>query len=184
VGIYADYLTQGLADNHEKLTAERKKQLRRISEIRGRAILTFASSLTKEQAQIGIEYDDRIPFLDQINNIEGERLDVILETPGGAAEIVEDLVVNTRSRFSEIAMIIPGYAKSAGTIMVMAGDEILMEPSSALGPIDAQILQGGKRFSAHAFLEGIEKIKSEVEDTGQLNKAYIPILQNISPERN
>jgi hypothetical protein len=48
-------------------------------------------------------------------------------------------------------------------------------------PIDAQIIQGGKRFSAHAFLEGLKKIKEEIEKQGHLNRAYIPILQNISP---
>jgi hypothetical protein len=33
----------------------------------------------------------------------------------------------------------------------MAGDEILMGPTSALGPVDAQILFQGKRFSADPF---------------------------------
>ena len=50
-----------------------------------------------------------------------------------------------------------------------------------LGPIDAQIFYQGKRFSADALLEGMEKIKKEVVDTGTLNRAYIPILQGISP---
>jgi ClpP class serine protease len=60
----------------------------------------------------------------------------------------------------------------------MAGDEILMGTGSALGPIDAQIGQtNGKRFSAHAFLEGFKKIKEEVAATGKLNPAYIPSLQ-------
>lgn len=63
----------------------------------------------------------------------------------------------------------------------MAGDEILMEPASALGPIDAQIIYQGKQFSADAFIKGLDKIKEEVKDTGVLNKAYIPILQSISP---
>lgn len=63
----------------------------------------------------------------------------------------------------------------------MGADEILMEPSSALGPIDAQMTYQGKVFSAHALLEGMKKIKEEVERTKTLNKAYIPILQNISP---
>jgi ClpP class serine protease len=65
----------------------------------------------------------------------------------------------------------------------MAGDEILMGKTSALGPIDAQMIYPGtgKRFSADALLEGLEKIKKEVLDTGKLNPAYIPILQNISP---
>jgi len=63
----------------------------------------------------------------------------------------------------------------------MAGDEILMDSTSALGPIDAQISQNNKRFSAHAFLEGLEKIKQETASTGSLNRAYIPMLQLLSP---
>jgi hypothetical protein len=56
-----------------------------------------------------------------------------------------------------------------------------MEPASALGPIDAQMTWQGKVFSADALLEGLEQIKKEVQATGILNKAYIPILQGLSP---
>jgi hypothetical protein len=63
----------------------------------------------------------------------------------------------------------------------MAGDEILMDSISALGPIDAHLQWQGKTFSADALLEGLEKIKTEVVETGTLNRAYIPILQGISP---
>jgi hypothetical protein len=90
-------------------------------------------------------------------------------------------VRSLRSRYDDIAVIVPGWAKSAGTIMVMAADEILMDSASAVGPIDAQIFWQGKVFSADALLEGFEKIKKEVEDTQTLNRAYIPILQGISP---
>jgi ClpP class serine protease len=179
MGIYTEYLDKSF--DWPALQAERKKQLSRIAQLRGgRAILTFAAAMTKE-APIAIDYDDRVSLQDQISNLEGDKIDVILETPGGSAEIVEDIVEYIRNKFTEVAMVVPGYAKSAGTIMVMAGDEILMEPASALGPIDAQIIQGGKRFSAHAFLEGLKKIKEEIEEQGHLNRAYIPILQNISP---
>ena len=179
MGIYSEYLDSSF--DWPTLQEERKKQLLRISQLRGgRAIITFASAMTK-QADISIDYNDRVPIKDQISNLEGDKIDIILETPGGYAEIVEDIIKHIRNRFSEVTMIVPGYAKSAGTIMVMAGDEILMEPASALGPIDAQILQNGKRFSAHAFLEGLEKIKQEVQKSGYLNRAYVPILQNISP---
>ncbi len=177
MGIYSEYLGK----DWPALEQERKRQLCKISELRdGRPIIVFASALAKE-APTAIDYDDRVPILDQLSNLEGNRIDVILETPGGLAEVVEDLVGLIRGKFSEVAMIIPGYAKSAGTIMAMAGDEILMESFSALGPIDAQIQLGLKRFSAHAFLEGLKKIKEEVEQKGGLNRAYIPILQNISP---
>jgi len=62
---------------------------------------------------------------------------LILETPGGSGEVAEDIVRSLRGQFDEIAVLVPGTAKSAGTIMAMAGDEILMQPSSSLGPIDA-----------------------------------------------
>jgi ClpP class serine protease len=104
-----------------------------------------------------------------------------LETPGGIAETVEDMVELIRSTHERLGIIIPGMAKSAGTIFTMAGDEILMGDASSLGPIDAQVDSNGKRFSADAFLDGLEKIKKEVAETGKLNPAYIPILQSISP---
>lgn len=179
LGIFSEYLEQNL--DWPSLVNKRKEQLARISKLRGeRAILTFAAALTK-QAPIMIDYDDRTHFFDQLSNLSGDKIDIILETPGGFAEVVEDLVEYTRSKFSEVAIIVPGYAKSAGTIMTMAGDEILMDSTSALGPIDAQISQNNKRFSAHAFLEGLEKIKKEVASTGALNRAYIPMLQLLSP---
>ena len=179
MGVFSEYLGKSL--DFSALEKERKKQLKRISDLRGgRGVLTIAAAMTKD-APIGIDYDDRVALADQLSAISGSDLDIILETPGGYAEIVEDLVLQIRARFSSVGMIVPGYAKSAGTIMVMAGDEILMGVSSSLGPIDAQIIQGNKRFSAHAFLEGLTRIKREVDETGALNRAYVPILQNISP---
>lgn len=178
MGIYSEYLDK--AFDWPALNLERKRQLKKISEIRNRPVLAYASALTKH-APVSIGYEDRISFLDQLGGLSGSQLDLILETPGGSAEVVEDLVKNLRGKFSELAIIVPGWAKSAGTIMVMSADEILMGPGSALGPIDAQISQNGKYFAAHAFLQGLEKIKDEVNSTQQLNKAYIPILQNISP---
>lgn len=124
---------------------------------------------------------DLLPFKDQLSYIKTNDVDIIIETPGGIAETVEDMVELIRSRHERVGAIIPGMAKSAGTIFSMAGDEILMCDTSALGPIDAQVVSNGKRFSADAFLDGLGKIKNEVISTGKLNPAYIPILQSISP---
>ncbi len=182
MGVYSEYLDRNFG--FEDLTSERKKQLARIAQLRGgRAILVYAADLNKGSsgASISVDYSDLLPVSDQLANLDGDKLDVILETPGGDGSVAEDIVRTLRGRFKDIGFIVPGYAKSAGTIMVMAGDEILMGPTSALGPIDAQLFWQGKVFSAEALLEGMEKIKSEVIKTGALNKAYIPILQNISP---
>jgi len=72
--------------------------------------------------------------------------------------------------------------QSAGTIFVMAGDEILMGPASALGPIDPQIKFRRQAVLRRRLLQGLDKIKLEAAQPGMhLNPAYIPILQNISP---
>ncbi|MGC4058892.1 MAG: hypothetical protein QM743_12355 [Chitinophagaceae bacterium] len=181
MGIYTEYLSGKYS--FEELTAERKKQLSQISQLRNnRDVLVYASDIqNRQRAPNSIEYSDLQAFKDQISNLNGEAIDIILETPGGVGEIVEDLVKLVRSKYNEVGIIIPGTAKSAGTIFAMAGDEILMSSSSSLGPIDAQIMTNSKKFSADAFLEGLEKIKADVLATGRLNPAYIPILQNISP---
>lgn len=180
MGIYSDYLNQRLT--FDALTQLRKDQLRRISQLRGgRDILVIAADVDQPGAPISIAFADLLPVNDQLANLSGTALDVILETPGGSGEVAEDIVRILRGKYSELGIIVPGCAKSAGTIMAMAADEILMEPASALGPIDAQIMRQGKVFSADALLEGMEKIKAEVNSTGRLNQAYIPILQGISP---
>lgn len=181
MGIYSDYLNKRFT--FDDLIRERKEQLKRISSYRnGRDILVYASDIQNRQnAPISIDFSDIQPFKDQIANLKGNAIDIIIETPGGVGEVVEDLVKIVRDKYDDVGIIVPGTAKSAGTIFAMAGDEILMSPSSSLGPIDAQIMTNNKRFSADAFLEGLEKIKQEVSSTGRLNPAYIPILQNISP---
>lgn len=179
MGLYSEYLERRF--NFEQLAAERKVQLTRISQMRQRPILVYAANLQRSQQPIGINFTDLLPIQDQLANCSGEAIDLLIETGGGSGETVEDIVKLVRGRFGSLGVIVPGVAKSAGTILAMAADEILMEASSALGPIDAQINHQGKVFSAHALLEGMNKIKAEVVTTGALNRAYIPILQNLTP---
>ncbi|WNF33825.1 Clp protease ClpP [Aeribacillus composti] len=180
MGIFTEYLEKNLT--FEELNKERKRQLKRISELRGgRDILVYAADLNKNNAPISIVYDDLLAINDQLSNLSGDALDLILETPGGSGEVAEDIVKLIREKYNDVAVIVPGWSKSAGTIIAMSCDAILMEPASALGPIDAQITRGGKTFSADALIKGMEEIKDEVTRTGILNKAYIPILQGISP---
>lgn len=181
MGIYAEYLDAGLGADIARLNAERKKQLTRIGHLRNRDVLVYAVDVSKGRNPISINYQDLLPFQDQLSNLKGAAVDLILETPGGSGETAEDIVKMLRGKYQSVGVIVPGMAKSAGTLIAMAADEILMDKNSALGPIDAQITWQGKTFSAHALLEGMNKIKEEVSRTNTLNRAYVPILQNLSP---
>lgn len=185
MGIYTEYLKS--FQKVEEIHVEREKQIKRISALRGREILTIASDMSGFSGNLdkirltSIDYTDLLPISDLLDNLSGKAIDIILETPGGIGERAEDIVRMIRDKYDDVAFIIPGAAMSAGTIMAMAGDEILMDTDSSLGPIDAQLVIGGKQFAAEAFLDGFKRIKEEVEKTNSLNRAYIPILQQISP---
>ncbi len=180
MGVYTEYIDENFS--FQQLQAERKKQIKRIEQIRKRPLLVFAADLKKANVPILINEADKIPFKDQVANIKSDEIDILLETPGGYAEVVDDLVNYLRKNYSKVGIIVPGTAKSAGTIFTMGGDEIFMTDMSALGPIDAQVqFNGNNRLSADAFIDGLDNIKDEVLTKGKLNPAYIPMLQNINP---
>ena len=68
-----------------------------------------------------------------------ERITVILETNGGSVEATERIVNVFRAFYPSVDFIVPNFAFSAGTVMVMAGNDIYMDYFSVLGPIDPQI---------------------------------------------
>jgi ClpP class serine protease len=141
--VYSQYLDANMG--FDELEAERKNQLRLIESIRGRDVLVYAANVSvRQRAPISIEYADLLPINDQLANLKGDALDLMIETGGGSGEVAEDIVKLLRSQYTDVASIVPGMAKSAGTLIVMASDDILMEPASALGPIDAQIQWQGK----------------------------------------
>ncbi len=180
-GLLHEYITRNLTP--QQIEQERRAQLARIGELRQSAVVTYAVRLTAMpvQAPTPILYDDLLPFTDMLANCTGDRIAVVLETHGGVGEVGREMVEILHERFRHVTFIVPGTAKSTGTIMVLGADEILMGSASSLGPIDAQIAQDGKQYSADALIEGLDRIKGEVEKTGKLNAAYIPILQKLSP---
>jgi len=67
------------------------------------------------------------------------KLAVLLQTGGGYIETAERMANTFRKHYSKISFIVPNFAMSAGTVLVMSGDEIWMNYFSNLGPIDPQI---------------------------------------------
>lgn len=85
MGIYSEYLDKKL--DFQALTQERKKQLKRISQLRGdRDVLVIAADLKKGHQAISINHTDLLAVNDQLSNLKGKALDLILETPGGSGE--------------------------------------------------------------------------------------------------
>ncbi len=80
------------------------------------------------------------------------RLAVLLDTAGGIIEVVERIVTTIRHHYQEVIMVIPNRAMSAGTVLAMSGDSIMMDYFSCLGPIDPQVYRNGKFVPALSYL--------------------------------
>lgn len=71
-----------------------------------------------------------------------KKLDVIIDSGGGDIDSAYLLAKLFRKYASErLTFIVPRWAKSAATLTVCGGDEIIMGPISELGPLDPQITE-------------------------------------------
>lgn len=121
-------------------------------------------------------FRDFIEALKQDPNTR-DKLSIIVNTPGGSAETVEKMVNVTRNHYQEVDFIVPDSAMSAGTIFCMSGDNIWMDYSSSLGPIDPQVFNGNSWVPALGYLDKVEEL-IEKSRQNQLTQAEFVMLQN------
>ena len=77
-----------------------------------------------------------------------ETLEVLLHSPGGHADMAYRMARFFKSHCKRLHIIVPLTAKSAATLLALAGDRIYMGELADLGPLDVQItdeLERGKR---------------------------------------
>ncbi|WP_446831772.1 SDH family Clp fold serine proteinase [Candidatus Foliamicus sp.] len=119
-----------------------------------------------------------------IENVPNRRrkLLVIIDTPGGIVEVAERIVTTIRHYYGEVTFLIPDRAMSAGTVLVMSGDAILMDHFSCLGPVDPQLQIEGKPIpiSVLSYLEQYERFVKKAEE-GTLTSVDLVLLQKLDP---
>ena len=108
------------------------------------------------------------------------RIAIVLDTTGGYVEVVERMVFIIRKYYPEVYFIVPDRAMSAGTVFVMAGDQIYMTYSACLGPIDPQVQKSGRFVPAKSYLNMYLRLYKKAK-TGQLNAAEFVLLNNLDP---
>lgn len=97
---------------------------------------------------------------------------IILETGGGLVEVVERIVQTIRYFYQEVIVIVPNEAMSAGTVLALSADRIMMDYFSRLGPIDPQIVKDGKFIPALAYLNQYEKLNAKSAEGGLTTAEY------------
>jgi ATP-dependent protease ClpP protease subunit len=70
-------------------------------------------------------------------------IDIWLDSGGGDAHAAYKLALMARAAAAKVRVVIPDFAKSAATLLAVAGDEIYLAPGADMGPLDAQMHDEG-----------------------------------------
>lgn len=148
-----------------------------------RNVILYATKWTQgpvDPSAVSITYEDVQALMEVVHGLRGDKLDLILHSPGGSADAAEAVVAYLHSKFSHIRVIVPQMAMSAATMIACAADSIMMGKHSFLGPIDPQIITGGRPVPAQAILAQFERAQEECKDAKKMG-AWIPILPQYGP---
>jgi hypothetical protein len=153
-----------------------------------RNVIYYGSAfLQKPQApaqSLQITGEDLNGFMSVIYGMDFARgLTLILHTPGGLPNAAETIVAYLRSKFRSIEVIVPTFAMSAGTMVSLASDRVVMGRQSQLGPIDPQLQlpTQGRFVSARAIVEQFDRAKTDIGGDLSLAHVWAPALASLGP---
>ncbi len=180
--------------------------LKKLAKIRKSIVFAIIyTSLTPIQREHVAEIFSE--FKKVINNtLEGLRddnsdinIDIIIHTLGGDADAafhlgyimqkyIEEIEKNRNLKIM-VNVVIPRIAKSAGTLLALCGDKIILTRVSELGPIDPQIRsERGEYVSAKTMRDSLKQVMEIILELGSstpsgkkenIEKAIKNILQRI-----
>ena len=115
---------------------QRQTLIKQIQEHTKRSLICYVSGI-----RCVIDENDTMPFVDLLHKAPPNHdMDLLLHTTGGSIDAAEKLMGMMRRHVgeAELRIIVPDFAKSAGTVMVLGADRVVMGDTSEFGPIDPQ----------------------------------------------
>jgi len=139
---------------------QRQEIIKDIQGLTGHWLICYVSG-----RYCAIDRDDTVPFVDLLHNVpQNQDLDLLLHTGGGDIDAAEKLISMVRNKVGPalLRIVVPDFAKSAGTLMVLGADRVVMSDTSELGPIDPQVSladANGNRIphSVQSYLDAYEE---------------------------
>jgi len=168
--------------------ASRYKRQELIKDIQKKTDATLLCYVAGQAAEIS--RDDVLGFVDLLHNVKRESpVDLMLHTPGGDIDAAEKLINMVRNVVgpAKLRVVVPDYAKSAGTLMALGADAIVMSDSSELGPIDPQITltdgQGNRTsYPVQSYLDSYKEHSEALRQNPSDEVARI-MLDKFEPAR-
>lgn len=158
----------------------RNKYLLKLSELTGRNVIAYYSGWLKpgRKHNVDINDSDITGFMNALKGMDCSKgLDLILHTPGGIPTATEGIVRYLRTKFSDIRIIVPHMAMSAGTMLACAGNSIIMGSHSCLGPVDPQFIG----VPAYNIVEQFSRAKEDLEKNPDSKEYWRIQLEKYPP---
>ena len=149
----------------EKIDSESQNIIKKIENLRKRRCFVLWKDVTPITVEEVFE-----ELRSSYNDLKGE-LDVIIHSSGGDIDAAYNLAcLFQKFAPKKLTFIVPRWAKSAATLLVCAGEEILITQIAELGPLDPQITQINpieervEQFSPLHIQTTLELIRDEFEN--------------------
>jgi hypothetical protein len=160
----------------------RRNYLAQLHQKTGRNVIVYYSGwLSKPEniLNLGIVDEDKNGFMMAVYGLDRTKgLDLLLHTPGGSLAATESIVDYLRQMFpTDIRVIVPQLAMSAGTMIACCSNKILMAKHSSLGPIDPQI----RGVPAHGVIQEFRRAYREIKKDRLKAEIWRPILSKYNP---
>ncbi len=149
-------------------TVKRRDLIQRLQDIRGSRVVclvladreTFPPGLPG--FSVALSPDIQMWLLDLLRGIgHVPALDLVLYTRGGATETVWPMINDLRAQCDKLSVLVPFRAHSAGTMICLGADEVVMSDSAELSPIDPTT---GNQFNPHDTANPSNQLGISVED--------------------
>ncbi|MBO6540836.1 MAG: hypothetical protein JJ969_15725 [Rhizobiaceae bacterium] len=176
--------------------ADRRKLYQKIEAERNTKCISFVTG-ERVGLQTVIAGDAVEPFvslLDQIGPVP--KLSLVLDTNGGSTSAAWRLINLFRSFSDDFEVIVPTKAMSAGTLIALGANRIVMTKQAALGPIDPSLSQhplnpfvgppvvpSAQRVpvSAEAVRGYLEEVRKHIQDPAALAAVWTHLSSQIHP---
>ncbi len=174
-----------------KAKTEKKSIIEQIENERGSRVIVYFTGEKNPQQQFATQIaSDALPLFKDILEDFGQsnKISLVLNTNGGHLETPWPLVNLIREYCTAFEVIIPEKALSAGTMIALGADKIVMLPYSQLGPVDpaADIVDNDKkqirRFEIEDIIGFIDLAKDKIGIAEQ--SALVEVMKELAKEIN
>lgn len=171
--------------------AERKEIISQLEKIYNSKVLVYVTSDRRGlETQIGQDVIDL--FINHLDNINTDKISLVLYTRGGDTAAAWNIVNLLKMYCDQLEVIIPHKAHSAGTLISIGANKIIMTKQATLGPIDPSLntplnppLKNGHNYpvSVEAVKGYFAYAKDElgIKDDNALSNIMIKLSEFVHP---